>query len=69
MFEISNFYQVQFSKILNINGDTLHYHSENNSGGYHVQKVGVMNTTDETLISFLKDSFKNIIEIIGTKKK
>ena len=63
LFEIAKYLEVPFAQILNYSGDVLNFTSQNNSGGYHVQKVGVINTTNE---SFL-DSLKNDLEIIKKK--
>ena len=71
LFEISNLFQVTFSEILNVSGDTMNYTSQNNTGGYHVQKVRVMNTTDDAVINFVKDSLlsiKKLVSIIDKKK-
>jgi transcriptional regulator with XRE-family HTH domain len=73
LFEIANLLQVEFSQILNIVGDTLHYNSQNNSGGYHVQKVGVLNTTDDTIVHLIKDimqdSMHKILSAFEKNKK
>jgi hypothetical protein len=51
----------------------LHYNSQNNSGGYHVQKVGVLNTTDDTIVHLIKDimldSMHKILSAFEKNKK
>ena len=63
LFEIAQYLKVPFSQILNYSGDVLNFTSQNNSGGYHVQKVGVINASDETFLA----SLKNDLEIIKMK--
>jgi transcriptional regulator with XRE-family HTH domain len=72
LFEIANLLKVEFAQILHTNGDTLHFNSQNNSGGYHVQKVGVLNTVDDSLIKVVKDaidSFNKLLIVLLKNKK
>lgn len=64
LFEIAQYYNVDFAKILNVgNGDIFNYTSQNNSGGYHVLNKGVLNVSDERLRNYF-DS-----EVAQIKKK
>ncbi len=73
LFEIANLFKIEFNKILNTKGDTFNFTSHNNTGGYHVQKVGVINTSDEQFNLFIKDELEyikkkiNFLESINTK--
>jgi transcriptional regulator with XRE-family HTH domain len=58
---IANLLQAGIAEILDIgNGDIMHYHSYNNSGGYHVQKVDVIKVNDDDAKSNFINEFKNI---------
>ncbi len=59
VFEIANFYEVDFSKLLSIkNGDVFNYTSQNNKGGYHVQKLDILKVIDERLVQYLENELK-----------
>lgn len=47
LIEISSVLNVKFEDILNIkNGDNYNFTSQNNSGGYHIQKLDTLNSAD-----------------------
>ncbi len=54
LFEIAQFFDVSFTQVLKVNeGDVFNFSSHNNSGGYHVQTIGVLNVSDEKLYEYL----------------
>ena len=56
LFEIAKYFEVSFSKVLNVQeGDVFNFTSQNNSGGYHVLNNGVINITDEKLQEHLQN--------------
>lgn len=64
VFEIAQYFKVEFSTLLNVeNGDHYNFSSQNNTGGYHVLNKGVLNVTDETL----KNYFEN--DMVQLKQK
>jgi hypothetical protein len=59
--EIANLLQVSLVAILDVsNGDIMTYHSYNNSGGYHVQKVDVIKINEDDAKSNFMNEFKKI---------
>jgi transcriptional regulator with XRE-family HTH domain len=59
--EIANLLQVNLVAILDItNGDIMSYHSYNNSGGYHVQKVDVIKINEDDAKSNFMHEFKKL---------
>lgn len=61
VFEIANYFSVDFSEFLNLKeGDIFNFTSQNNSGGYHVQSVGVLNVSDENIRSYLQEDISQI---------
>ncbi len=61
LLDIANFFQVDINEILKTDsGDIMTFSSYNNSGGYHVQKIGTLNITDENLADYFN---KEIISI------
>ncbi|MBL0145821.1 MAG: helix-turn-helix transcriptional regulator [Chitinophagaceae bacterium] len=74
LFQIANLFKVDFSEIMNISNTTFNFTSQNNSGGYHVQKIESLNINDadvknyfETEIDQLKKKI-NIINSLGKEK-
>jgi transcriptional regulator with XRE-family HTH domain len=65
VFEIAKFFDVSFTQVLKVNeGDVFNYSSQNNSGGYHVQTIGVLNVTDETLKNYFENDIAQLKEKI-----
>ncbi len=65
VFEIAQYFKVDSSKILNVKqGDIFNFSSHNNSGGYHVQTIGVLNVTDETLKTYFENDITQLKEKI-----
>jgi transcriptional regulator with XRE-family HTH domain len=61
IFEIAQYYKVEVIDILKANkGDIFNFTSQNNSGGYHVQKVGVLNITDEALKTYFENDIAQL---------
>jgi transcriptional regulator with XRE-family HTH domain len=59
--EIANLLQVNLVAILDItSGDIMSYHSYNNSGGYHVQKVDVIKINEDDAKSNFMHEFKKL---------
>lgn len=78
IFAICEILNTSFSDVLNIdNNNSLHYNAYNNSGGYFVQKVDVLNTTEKKEDSFdaekeilgIKEDIQNLTQIILKQKK
>lgn len=66
LFEIAKFFDVSFTQVLKVNeGDVFNFNSKNNSGGYYVQTLGVLNVTEENL----KSSFENDVAYLKEKIK
>jgi transcriptional regulator with XRE-family HTH domain len=65
VFEIAQYFKVDSSKILNVKqGDVFNFSSQNNSGGYHVQTIGVLNVTDENLKNYFENDIAQLKEKI-----
>jgi transcriptional regulator with XRE-family HTH domain len=65
LFEIAKFFDVSFTQVLKVNeGDIFNFSSQNNSGGYHVQTIGVLNVTDETLKNYFENDIAQLKEKI-----
>jgi transcriptional regulator with XRE-family HTH domain len=61
IFDIAQYYKVQIAEILNVKGgDTFNFTSQNNSGGYHVQTIGVLNVTDEALKNYFENDIAQL---------
>jgi transcriptional regulator with XRE-family HTH domain len=59
--DIANLLQVSLVAILDVsNGDIMTYHSYNNSGGYHVQKVDVIKINEDDAKSNFMNEFKKL---------
>ena len=66
LFEIAKFFDVSFTQVLKVNeGDVFNFNTQNNSGGYYVQTLGVLNVTEENL----KSSFENDVAYLKEKIK
>ena len=64
-FEIAKFFNVGFTQVLNINeSDVFNFTSQNNSGGYHIQSVGELNITDESLKTYFENDIAYLKEKI-----
>ncbi len=64
LIDIANFFKVALNDIIKTeSGDIMTFSSTNNSGGYHVQKIGTLNITDENLVDYFNK------EIISLKTK
>jgi transcriptional regulator with XRE-family HTH domain len=66
LFEITKFFEVNFTEVLKVKeGDILNFTSQNNSGGYHVQTIGVLNVTDETLKTYFENDIAQLKEKVA----
>ncbi len=65
LYEIANYFKVEFDVLLKTKvGDIFNYSSQNNSGGYHIQSIGVFNISDENLKTYLETDLAAIKEKI-----
>jgi transcriptional regulator with XRE-family HTH domain len=65
LFEIAQYFEVDYSKILSVeNGDVFNFTSQNNSGGYHVLNRGILNFSDETLRNYFENELAQLKEKI-----
>lgn len=61
VFEIAQYFKVEYSQLLNIEkGDHYNFSSQNNTGGYHVLNKGVLNVTDETLKNYFENDMAQL---------
>jgi len=66
LFEIATFFDVGFTQVLKVNeGDVFNFTSQNNSGGYHVQTLGVLNVTEESLKTYFEKDIAYLKDKIG----